>query len=49
MVGFTESRVYCLHQSAMQALDVPHSATLARFIALPDLRRAYQACQLARV
>lgn len=48
VVGFSVSRVYCLHQGAMQALDIPHSATLARFLALPDLRRAYQARALSQ-
>lgn len=48
VVGFSVSRVYCLHQAAMQALDIPHSATLARFLALPDLRRAYQARALSQ-
>ncbi|KAK9825902.1 hypothetical protein WJX81_003715 [Elliptochloris bilobata] len=42
VVGFSESRVYCLHQATLQALDVPHSATLAHFLALQDFRGAYQ-------
>ena len=43
VVGFSESSVYCLHDAAMLALHIPHSATLARFLAVPDFRRAYQA------
>ncbi len=43
VVGFSGSRVYCLQQAGMLSLDVPHSATLARFLAAPDFRRAYQA------
>jgi len=48
VVGFSESRVYCLQQAAMLTLDIPHSATLARFLAVPDFRRAYQACAAHR-
>ena len=44
VVGFSGFKAYCLHNLAMQTLDVPLSATLQSFLDLSAFETAYQAC-----
>ena len=42
VVGFKGSRIYALHYVAMQAIDVPQSAALYRYLEKRDFAAAYQ-------
>ena len=42
VVGFKGSRIFCLHIYAMQAIDVPQSASLYRYLEKKDFQNAYQ-------
>nr|CAG4716983.1 unnamed protein product [Naegleria fowleri] len=42
VVGFTGSKVFCLHQVSMSTVDVPQSATLFRYIEKGDFQEAYK-------
>lgn len=44
MVGFSGSKLYCLHNVAMQTFDVPHSAAMRAFLGRGDFDKAYQVC-----
>ncbi|RLO00186.1 hypothetical protein DYB28_010198, partial [Aphanomyces astaci] len=42
VVGFTGSKVFCLHALAVQAMDVPQSAPLYRYVEQKEFSLAYQ-------
>ncbi|ETV94469.1 hypothetical protein H310_11793 [Aphanomyces invadans] len=42
VVGFTGSKVFCLHALAVQAMDVPQSAPLYRYVEQKEFGLAYQ-------
>ena len=42
VVGFTGSKVFCLHQVAMSTIDIPQSATLYKYIEKADFQEAYK-------
>lgn len=42
VVGFKGSRIFCLHQSAMTTIDVPHSATLEKYLEKNNYNDAYK-------
>ncbi|KAK9811224.1 hypothetical protein WJX72_000251 [[Myrmecia] bisecta] len=42
VVGFKGSKIFCLHYISMQTLDVPQSASMHRYLEMPDFERAYK-------
>jgi len=42
VVGFSGSKIFCLHYVAMQTIDVPQSASLYRFLECKDYEMAYK-------
>ncbi|CAK4696321.1 hypothetical protein AeMF1_011920 [Aphanomyces euteiches] len=42
VVGFTGSKVFCLHALAVQAMDVPQSAPLHRYVEQKEFELAYR-------
>ena len=43
VVGFSGSKVFCLHQISMQTLDMPQSASMHRYLGNLEWDKAYQA------
>ena len=43
VVGFSGSKVFCLHQVSMQTLDMPQSASMHRYLGNLEWDKAYQA------
>ena len=41
-VGFKGAQVFCLHFNSMQAIEVPQSASMQRYLAAEDWNSAYK-------
>ena len=46
VVGFKGSKIFCLHTTSMNTIDVPQSSTFYRFLEKKDFKMAYQIASL---